>query len=173
VAAYPAVDDIAKAAMVSWKKHPTVEVKVVSRAFADHHTAMTTALSTSSNLPDVMVVEFGYVARFAEGGGLEDLGIAPYGIKGPAGPVCSGSPSARPLRPQALWWRCRLTLALAPCCIAPDILKKAGVTEADLTQSWDAYVAAGSKIKAATRGLPGGACAGRRRHRHPRRHQAR
>ncbi|MCX7226273.1 MAG: extracellular solute-binding protein, partial [Burkholderiales bacterium] len=82
VAAYPAVDEIAKAAVTQWKKkHPTVEVKVVSRAFADHHTAMTTALSTSSNLPDVMVVEFGYVARFAEGGGLEDLGAAPYAIK--------------------------------------------------------------------------------------------
>ena len=44
VAAYPAVDEIAKAAVTQWKKkHPAVEVKVVSRAFADHHTAMTTA----------------------------------------------------------------------------------------------------------------------------------
>lgn len=58
-----------------------MEIKVISRAFADHHTAMTTALSTSSNLPDVMVVEYGYVGRFAEGGGLEDLGSAPYNIK--------------------------------------------------------------------------------------------
>lgn len=82
VAAYPAVDEIAKAAMTQWKKkYPNVEVKVVSRAFADHHTAMTTALSTTSNLPDVMVVEFGYVARFAEGGGLEDLAATPYSIK--------------------------------------------------------------------------------------------
>jgi multiple sugar transport system substrate-binding protein len=73
VAAFPAVDEIAKSAIPMWKKkHPDVEIKVISRAFADHHTAMTTALSTASNLPDGMVVEYGYVARFAEGGGLED-----------------------------------------------------------------------------------------------------
>lgn len=150
VAAYPAVDEIAKAAVAQWKKkHPTVEVKVVSRAFADHHTAMTTALSTSSNLPDVMVVEFGYVARFAEGGGLEDLGIAPYGIKAQQArfvpfafrqaTAASGAVVAVPtdIGPGTLLYR-------------TDILKKAGVSEADLTQSWDAYVAAGSKIKAAT-----------------------
>ena len=150
VAAYPAVDEIAKAAVAQWKKkHPTVEVKVVSRAFADHHTAMTTALSTSSNLPDVMVVEFGYVARFAEGGGLEDLGAAPYAIKTQQArfvpfafrqaTAASGAVVAVPadIGPGTLLYRA-------------DILKKAGLTEADLMQSWDAYVAAGVKIKAAT-----------------------
>jgi multiple sugar transport system substrate-binding protein len=150
VAAYPAVDEIAKAAVAQWKKkHPTVEVKVVSRAFADHHTAMTTALSTSSNLPDVMVVEFGYVARFAEGGGLEDLGAAPYAIKTQQArfvpfafrqaTAASGAVVAVPadIGPGTLLYRA-------------DILKKAGLTEADLMQSWDRYVAAGVKIKAAT-----------------------
>ena len=150
VAAYPAVDEIAKAAVAQWKKkHPTVEVKVVSRAFADHHTAMTTALSTSSNLPDVMVVEFGYVARFAEGGGLEDLGAAPYAIKTQQArfvpfafrqaTAASGAVVAVPadIGPGTLLYRA-------------DILKKAGLTEADLMQSWDGYVAAGVKIKAAT-----------------------
>ena len=150
VAAYPAVDEIAKAAVTQWKKkHPAVEVKVVSRAFADHHTAMTTALSTSSNLPDVMVVEFGYVARFAEGGGLEDLGAAPYAIKTQQArfvpfafrqaTAASGAVVAVPadIGPGTLLYRA-------------DILKKAGVTEADLMQSWDAYLAAGVKIKAAT-----------------------
>ena len=53
IAAFPAVDEIVKAAIPAWKKlHPTVEIKVVSRQFADHHTAMTTALSTSFYLPD-------------------------------------------------------------------------------------------------------------------------
>ena len=150
VAAYPAVDEIAKAAVTQWKKkHPTVEVKVVSRAFADHHTAMTTALSTSSNLPDVMVVEFGYVARFAEGGGLEDLGAAPYAIKTQQArfvpfafrqaTAASGAVVAVPadIGPGTLLYRA-------------DILKKAGLTEADLMQSWDGYVAAGVKIKATT-----------------------
>ena len=79
VAAYPAVDSIIKAALPAWeRKHPGVQVKLISRAYADHHTAMTTALSTSSKPPDVMVLESSYVARFATGGGLEDLGGPPY-----------------------------------------------------------------------------------------------
>lgn len=150
VAAYPAVDEIAKSAIPMWKKkHPNVEIKVISRAFADHHTAMTTALSTSSNLPDVMVVEYGYVARFAEGGGLEDLGTAPYSIKSKQGHFVpyafrQGTTNAG-------------TVVAAPSDIGPgtllyrdDLIKKAGVKEADLTQSWDSFVASGVKIKAST-----------------------
>ncbi len=150
VAAYPAVDEIAKSAIAMWKKkHPNVEIKVISRAFADHHTAMTTALSTSSNLPDVMVVEYGFVARFAEGGGLEDLGAAPYNIKSQQahfvpyafrqGTTNAGTVVAVPsdIGPGTLLYR-------------DDLMKKAGVKEADLTQSWDSFVASGGKIKAAT-----------------------
>src|SRR5690349_10693606 len=74
VAAFPAVDKIVEAALPAWRRlHPDVAIKIVSRQFADHHTAMTTALSTSFYLPDVMALEVGYVGRFAQGGGLEDL----------------------------------------------------------------------------------------------------
>ena len=150
IAAFPAVDEIAKAAIPAWKKkHPNVEIKVISRAFADHHTAMTTALSTSSNLPDVMVVEYGYVARFAEGGGLEDVGGAPYNIKSQQarfvpyafrqGTTNAGAVVAVPsdIGPGTLLYR-------------DDLLKKAGVKETDLTQSWDSFVTSGVKIKAST-----------------------
>lgn len=150
ISAYPAVDEIAKAAIPAFKKkHPEVEVKITSRAFADHHTAMTTALSTASNLPDVMVLEYGYVGRFAEGGGLEDLGAAPYNLQAQQARIVpfayrQGSTSAG-------------KLVAMPTDIGPgtllyraDVLKKAGLTEADLTQSWDSYVASGIKIKAAT-----------------------
>jgi multiple sugar transport system substrate-binding protein len=79
VAAFPAVDDIVKASLQEWqKKNPNVEVKVVSREYADHHTAMTTALATSTGLPDIMTIEYGYLGRFAQSGGLEDLAGAPY-----------------------------------------------------------------------------------------------
>ena len=127
VAAFPAIDDIVKAALPQWKKkHPNVEIKVVSRAYADHHTAMTTALSTSSNLPDVMALEFGYVARFSEGGGLEDLSQAPYKVKEQQsrfvpyafrqGTAISGAVMAVPtdIGPGTLLYR-------------TDILKKAGI----------------------------------------------
>ena len=150
VAAFPAVDDIVKAAIPAWKKrHPNVDIKVVSRQFADHHTAMTTALSTSFYLPDVMALEVGYVGRFAQGGGLEDLSKPPFEI---------GKLSAR-FVPYALAQATSRQGAVvaAPTDIGPgtllyriDLLAKAGVGEAELTRSWESYVAAGVKIKAST-----------------------
>jgi multiple sugar transport system substrate-binding protein len=150
VAAYPAVDKIVEAAIPAWQKlHPNVGIKVVSRQFADHHTAMTTALSTRFHLPDVMALEVGYVGRFAQGGGLDDLRQPPYDIGKVAAlwaPYAvaqatgrSGAIVAAPadIGPGTLLWRA-------------DVLARAGVTEAELTASWDSYVAAGVKLKLAT-----------------------
>ena len=150
VAAYPAVDEIVKSAIPAWKRlHPTVDIKVISRQFSDHHTAMTTALSTSFYLPDVMALEVGYVGRFAQGGGLDDLARAPYNIQ----------------QFESRWVPYALkqatnrkgAIVAAPTDIGPgtllyrlDVLDKAGVSEAELTRSWESYVASGAKIKAAT-----------------------
>ena len=150
VAAFPAVDKIVEAAIPAWKKlHPSVGIKVVSRQFADHHTAMTTALSTSFYLPDVMALEVGYVGRFAQGGGLEDLARPPYDI--------------RRFEPQVVPYALRQAtsrsgaIVAAPTDIGPgtllvrsDILAKAGVSDADMSRSWDSYVAAGIRIKQTT-----------------------
>ncbi|MDP2007760.1 MAG: extracellular solute-binding protein [Rubrivivax sp.] len=150
VAAYPAVDKIVEAAIPAWQKlHPNVGIRVVSRQFADHHTAMTTALSTRFYLPDVMALEVGYVGRFAQGGGLDDLRQPPYDIGKVAAlwvPYAvaqatsrTGAVVAAPadIGPGTLLWRA-------------DVLARAGVTEAELTKSWDSYVAAGVKIKQGT-----------------------
>ncbi len=152
VAAFPSVDKIVAAAIPAWKqRHPEVDIKVVSRQFADHHTAMTTALSTSFYLPDVMALEVGYVGRFAQGGGLEDLAQPGYGIRAHAAEIV----------PYALQQAAGPTGAVvaAPTDIGPgtllyrkDLLDKSGLAEADLTRSWDGYVAAGVKIKQATGG---------------------
>ena len=150
VAAYPAVDEIVRAALPQWKKlNPTVDIQVVSRQFSDHHTAMTTALSTRVYLPDVMALEVGYVGRFAQGGGLQNLAVAPYDI---------AQFQARwvPYAYQQATNR-RGEVVAAPTDIGPgtllyrqDVLAKAGVSEAELTRSWDSYVATGARIKAAT-----------------------
>ncbi len=150
VAAFPAVDEIVKSAIPAWKRlHPTVDIKVVSRQFSDHHTAMTTALSTSFYLPDVMALEVGYVGRFAQGGGLEDLSRAPYSIR-------QFESRFVPYAFQQATSRKGAVVA-APTDIGPgtllyrtDILAKAGVSEAELVHTWESYVASGAKIKAAT-----------------------
>ena len=79
VAAYPLLDVIVRDTLPRWRElHPGVEVQIVSRQYADHHTAMTTALSTSVRLPDVMALEASYVGRFAHGRGLDDLLQPPF-----------------------------------------------------------------------------------------------
>jgi multiple sugar transport system substrate-binding protein len=150
VAAFPAVDQIVKAAIPAWKKlYPNVDIKVVAREYADHHTVMVTTLATGSSPPDVMAVEFGFLGRFAEGKALEDLGKAPYNG---AALTSKFVPYTVPLATNTLG-----ELSAMPTDIGPgtlfyrdDILKKSGVTEADLTKSWDSYVESGKKIKAAT-----------------------
>jgi len=150
VAAFPAVDSIVRAAVPDWKKqHPNVDIKVVSRQFSDHHTAMTTALSTSSYLPDVMALEVGYVGRFAQGNGLENLAAAPYNIQ--------ANKSRFVAYAYDQGTNNRGEVVAAPTDIGPgtllyriDILEKAGVKPEDLTRSWDSYVSSGVKIKAST-----------------------
>ena len=150
VAAFPLVDEIVKAATPQWQRlHPDVDLKVVSRQYIDHHTAMTTALSTAVGLPDVMALEVSYVGRFAQGGGLEDLTKLPYDVARFRARFVPYAYDQATTRSGAV--------VAVPTDVGPgamlhrtDILAKAGVAEAELTRSWDSYVQAGLKIKAAT-----------------------
>ncbi|SMB80300.1 ABC transporter substrate-binding protein [Deinococcus hopiensis] len=151
VSVFPDLDTVVKAAIPGFQKtHPDIDIKVVSLAYADHHNALTTALSTGSGAGDVVAVDFGYVARFAEGGGLEDLNKAPYNAGSLKGRFVSYT------FPQATFGG---RLVAMPTDIGPgtmvyrtDLLAKAGVKPADLNRSWDAYIANGKKVVAANPG---------------------
>lgn len=150
VATFPDLDRAAKAALPRWHQaHPDVDVKIVSLQYADHHTAMTTALATGSGLPDVMAIDFKFIGKFAGSGGFEDLNKPPYNAGG--------------LRSQFVGYTFAQAtnaageLAALPADIGPgtllyrsDLVAKAGLTEADLTKSWESFIAAGVKLKAAT-----------------------
>lgn len=150
VAAFPAVDEIVRSAIPEWKKlHPDIDIKVVSRQIVDHHSAMMTALSTASHLPDVMTLEVGYLGRFSQGGGLEDLAAPQYGMRNCSAQYVPYAIAQATSRSGAI--------TAAPSDIGPgtllyrsDLLARAGVTEAELNASWDSYVEAGIKIKKAT-----------------------
>ena len=150
VAAFPLVDEIIKAALPRWQRlHPEVDIRVASRQYADHHTAMTTALSTSVHLPDVMTLEASYVGRFSHGSGLDDLLQPPYRaarFQSRFAPFAYAQAMNR-----------RGELVALPTDIGPgtmlyraDLLAKAGLGEADLTPSWEAFVEAGIRLKART-----------------------
>lgn len=150
VAAFPLIDKIVEAAAKRWKqRQPGVELKVFSRQYADHHTAMTTALSTSSRLPDVMALEVSYVGRFAQGEGLQDLRQPPYGIERFRDRYVTYAYDQATTRSGAV--------VAAPADVGPgtmlvrhDLLQRAGVDIAEMAPSWDAYIAAGLRIKSAT-----------------------
>ena len=150
VASFPSFDESTKAAQPNFeKKFPNIKIKLVSLSFGDHHNAMLTALASGSNLPDVMAVEIGFIGRFAESGGLEDLGAPPYNGKpllskllkftGPQATSGMGILAAIPadVGPGALFYR-------------KDILDKAGVSEAQLTKTWESFIESGKKVKDAT-----------------------
>ncbi len=150
VAAYPAVDDIVREALPVWKqKHPQVEIRVISRDFADHHTAMITALSASSGLPDVMTIEHGYLGRFSLSGGLEDLSQPPFNADRHESRFVpyAWAQARSPLRGQAA----------LPTDIGPgvmfyrhDLLLKAGLRPEQLSGSWEEFIAAATQLKART-----------------------
>ncbi|PTA68687.1 ABC transporter substrate-binding protein [Deinococcus arcticus] len=150
VAVFPSLDSSIKAILPAWqKKYPNVTINMQAQQYADHHNAMTTALATGQGLPDVMAIEVGYVAKFAEGQGLEDLNKAPY----------NAAASKKLFTP--------FTIAQAtssdgrfiamPTDIGPgtffyrkDVLDKAGVNPVNMQRSWESYIAAGKTIKAKT-----------------------
>lgn len=150
VAAFPSLDDAVKQVLPAWNKlHPDVEIKVQSQQYADHHNAMTTALATGQGLPDVMAIEIGYIGKFAEGNGLDNLDKAPYNAgqyKKLFTPFTIGQATSSDKRFVAM-----------PTDIGPgtfffrkDVLDKARVNPATMLKSWDDYVAQGKVIKAKT-----------------------
>jgi multiple sugar transport system substrate-binding protein len=150
VASFPSFDEAVKTAIPLYKKlHPEIDIKLVSLGYGDHHNALVTALATGAGLPDVMGVEVGFIGKFVESGGLEDLSKPPYNalthknkiVKYTFAQATStgGALAAMPadLGPGSLFLR-------------KDILEKAGVTEEQLTKSWESYIQAGKTIKEKT-----------------------
>lgn len=150
VSLFPELDRGVTDALPLWKSlHPDIDVKLLVLKHEDHHIAMTTALATGSNLPDVMALDVEFLARFADSGGLEDLSRPPYNALqySPQLTVYSFNQALRP--PHGL---AAMPLDLGPGTLfyRKDLMDKAGISEAQLTTSWDSYLVAGRKLKAAT-----------------------
>jgi multiple sugar transport system substrate-binding protein len=150
IATFPDLDRAVQGALPRWNAlHPNVAVQVRSLQYPDHHPAMTAALATGSGLPDVMAVDFRFIAKFAASRGLERLDAAPYEAQRlrerfarftfPQGSTPAGELVAMPadIGPGTLVYR-------------TDLIERAGLTEADLTASWESFIAAGRKLRQAT-----------------------
>jgi multiple sugar transport system substrate-binding protein len=146
---YGDLANVLKATLPEFKKaKPNIEVKVNNvLEHGAHHTALTTSLATGACMADVVSVDTGFLGQYLEGTGLTDLAKAPYNAMQyqkqftaftyPQTISDDGRMISMPadIGPGTLYYR-------------KDILDKAGLKEADLTRSWESYVAAGKKLKA-------------------------
>lgn len=151
VAAYTDFVDQVQAALPAWQQeHPQVSVKLVALTPGDFVTAMTLRLASGEGVPDVLVVDASFLGRMGPAGVLEDLSRPPYQAEplladvlpslveqGRAGREQVGIPAEA--APAVLFYR-------------KDLLERAGLTEADLTGSWEGFVSACARVKAATGG---------------------
>ncbi|THF71510.1 extracellular solute-binding protein [Deinococcus sp. Arct2-2] len=153
VGVFPDLDSVIKAAIPGFNKlYPNIEVKINSLAYADHHNALTTALSTGKGAGDVEAIDFGFVAKFAEGNGMTDLSKAPFnagqfkskfvGYTFPQATTQDGRMVGMPtdVGPGSMFFR-------------TDLLAKAKVLPAQLNASWESYIANGKKVVAANPGV--------------------
>jgi multiple sugar transport system substrate-binding protein len=150
VASFPDLDRSALAAVAEWRSvHPDITLKIQSLQYADHHTAMTTALATGSGVPDVMALDFRFLGKFAESGGLTDLAKPPFnGLQ--LRPLFVHYAFAQAINAQGQLIALPTDIGPGTLLYRADLLKKAGVSEAELSRSWQSYIEAGKKIKAAT-----------------------
>lgn len=150
VASFPDLDRGVRAAADAFaRRHPGVRLRLTSLGVFDHHTAMTTALATGANVPDLMAVDVDYIGRLSRSAGLHDLAAAPFGAPAfarrlapyalAAAQPAPGQQTALPvdLGPGALFYRA-------------DLLQRAGIDEAALTRSWPDFIAAGSRLRQAS-----------------------
>ena len=147
IAAFPSLDEAVKIALPGLKKKfPNYDIQLTALQYGDHHQALTTALATGQGLHDIEAVEIGFIGKFAEGGGLEDLNSAPYNAK------MLTSLFVNYTVPQATSSDGRLVGM--PADIGPgttfyrkDLLEKAGVNPSEMN-TWEGYIAAGKKLQA-------------------------
>ena len=159
VASFPDLDRGVRAALPAFqRRHPGVQVRITALGVSDHHTAMTTALATGANLPDLMAIDVDYIGRLSRSAGLHNLAAAPF--MGAAGAANDGGLAA----PQRLAAYALVAAqprpgvqAALPVDIGPgalfyraDLLQGVGVSEAQLTRSWADFIEAGRRLRQQT-----------------------
>jgi multiple sugar transport system substrate-binding protein len=124
--------------------HPDVEVQVVGGlGYADYHPALNNRLN-SGTAEDIVSLGGQFVVEYAEGGFFENLAADPYNLEtanfvqsqianatGPEGNVIA-VPNDAP--PSVMFYR-------------TDVFAEAGLDIAEVTSSWENYIAAGQALK--------------------------
>ncbi len=150
VAVYTPLDDAMRAVLPRWKQlHPDVELRVLTRAFEEHHSVTLSALNVASHVPDLMVIEVSRLGQFASTGKLESLGQPPYfseRLQARFVPYAMAQARSRSGETVAL----PADVGPATLLFRADVLKRAGVDATTFNQSWSSFLAAGVRIRQTT-----------------------
>ena len=152
VASFPDLDRGVRAALAQFQqRHPRVQLRLTSLGVTDHHTAMTTALATGANVPDLMAIDVDYIGRLSRSAGLHNLAAAPFVGGAAQGRLAAYALVAAQPQPGV---QTALPVDIGPGALfyRADVLQRVGVTEADLTHSWASFIEAGRRLKQATGG---------------------
>jgi multiple sugar transport system substrate-binding protein len=150
VASFPDLDRGVRAALATFQqRHPDVKVKLTALGVADHHTAMTTALATGANVPDLMAIDVEYIGRLSRSAGLSNLSAAPFGaevFQDRLAPYALAAAQPQPGQQTAL----PVDVGPGALFYRADLLQRAGISETELTQSWPSLIEAGRRLKQST-----------------------
>jgi multiple sugar transport system substrate-binding protein len=150
VASFPSLDRAIHAILPRWKAlHPDVAIELSTRRVREHHEAMAQLLPDPAGAPlDVVGMSMEYLGS-----------LKPLGLEDLAGPPYLAERWVDRLVPYTVRQaRDRAGALLAiPADVGPgmlyyraDLIDRAGLSEADLSGSWEAYLEAGRKLRAAT-----------------------
>jgi multiple sugar transport system substrate-binding protein len=148
VATYQDFADQVRASLAPWAQdHPRARIQVLALPPNELVATLSARLATGVDAPDVLVVDASFLARLGAAGALADLSRAPHDAavrdrawpalvaQGRLGQAQAGVPAEA--APALLLYRA-------------DLLARAGVAEADLTGSWEGFVSACGRLRAAT-----------------------
>jgi multiple sugar transport system substrate-binding protein len=149
VASYTDFVDQVRGALSEWEQeHPQVRLELVALAPGDFVPAITPRLASGAGAPDVLFVDAAFLGRLGPSGVLADLSRPPHD---------AGALGERVLPSLAAQGRVGEAQVGIPAEAAPavlfyrtDVLDRAGVTERDLTGSWEGFVAACARVRAGT-----------------------
>lgn len=150
VAAFANYDNVVRLVTADFEKeYPNIKINLKSLSLGDHHTSLTTSLSTGANVPDVAAIEVSFIGRFSNAGGLDDLNKTPYDA---GSYINKFSPFSIPLGQNSDGQQVAIPVDIGPGAIffRSDVLNKAGVKQEDMLKDWDGFVDAGRKIKETT-----------------------
>ena len=136
--------------------YPDIEVEIQSLGIDDHHASIVNSIAAGAELPDVVMIEVGWIARITSAAGFEDLLQPPYNagqykdlivpFKWTQGTTSDGRLVAMPkdIAPASIFYH-------------KDIFAEAGLpTEVDEVQelfaTWEGFIDVGRALKRDTDG---------------------